>query len=142
MQNPRLMTARKCYTLGQWFLTELDRTPRVRRRSSETCSPFLLSVILGKNGVRPKLGKLRKGSAYLQRLRTTVLGWTCKRNGKFPCCGEPVRAKLKLETNTFVVFNKKTMTKKQGNKHAIKISHPGGGQKREFFCCSRPTIMA
>ena len=34
----------------------------VRRKSSETCNPFLLSVVLGKNGVRQKLGKLRKGS--------------------------------------------------------------------------------
>ena len=37
----------------------------VRRRSSETCNPFLLSVILGKNGVRQNLGKLHKGSVCL-----------------------------------------------------------------------------
>jgi len=37
----------------------------VRRRSSETCHPYLLSVALGTNGVRQKLGKLRKGSVCL-----------------------------------------------------------------------------
>jgi len=31
-------------------------------------SQFLLSVILGKNGVRQKFGKLRKGSACLEPL--------------------------------------------------------------------------
>jgi len=35
----------------------------VRRRSSDFSNPFLRSVVLGKNGVRQKLGKLRKGSA-------------------------------------------------------------------------------
>jgi len=44
---------------------------RVRLRSSETCNPFLLAVILVKNGLRQKLGKIRKGSVCLQSLRTT-----------------------------------------------------------------------
>jgi len=44
-------------------------------------SQFLLSVILGKNGVPQKLGKLPKGSACLQRLRTTGL----KRNPYLIC---------------------------------------------------------
>jgi len=37
----------------------------VRRRPSETCNPLLLSVILGKNGVRQNFGKLHKGSVCL-----------------------------------------------------------------------------
>jgi len=37
----------------------------VRRRSTETCNPFLLSVTMGKNGVRQKFGKLRKVLACL-----------------------------------------------------------------------------
>jgi len=37
----------------------------IRRRSSDLSNPFLLSVVLGTNGVRQTLGKLRNGSECL-----------------------------------------------------------------------------
>jgi len=44
-------------------------------KSVVTSQQFLLSFTLGKNEVRQKLGKLRKGSTCSQRSRTTGLGF-------------------------------------------------------------------